>query len=690
MWRFLTLAIASLLWLVCTASFVPRDARAADTRYGVVTLDLRLEAGEVPTHLCVVSEAKSPRARKTLWEVLEDEPESRAAPGSLTGGLSWRVRPEVWNGDEASTESQRCGDDPLLDCRPRVSLPEGLSATSDLFVACTADSLSDSGTTKDPRPLFVLLEYLEGSPPQLESVRLTGGVATIGVLRANFDHVIVTARSLGGQYLPDSRSQRATIEGTRPDGTDGALSTKFVSLDLVPRCQSAEIKLPRTKIRPKDRERLDVRVHGKKLFVDRCVDNLVGSNVFSIRMPPAPLGVGSVDVELRDAGEGQAAARFGGNFEGKWPKTPFALELNQVTFSWRRPDCIYPDDECPSAVLSTGTTCRATVTEEGCAYRCPGDMPPDGAIDLEFPLQVTFEKQDPIQRWTDILAQNGQELASYVASDQTYLQANLIGWEVDDPDNRIEDLIIFGEDGEARRYGITRFDTMQLKIPGASCEVVRFVPKGDRKYDEVVATVDDGQIDFGNPHRSARRISFNLTLAAGGGPAWSAGVETPPLYFSGLGMFALHIRPRKEGWRRVGFEFRAGGTLGRWGQTERGEVDTETRIGWARVLFEPAIVGSVHERLALGAGLGLGFSLPFRSQNETLGDSLNFIWSPNIDLRFRVRSWLRLVVQFRGVFGEEAFFIESGSGNNPDPSMTEQETERARSLLTLFGLVFSF
>ena len=48
----------------------PALAQASEG-YGVVTLDLRPEGTDVPTHLCVVSEVKGARTRKTLRDVLE-------------------------------------------------------------------------------------------------------------------------------------------------------------------------------------------------------------------------------------------------------------------------------------------------------------------------------------------------------------------------------------------------------------------------------------------------------------------------------------------------------------------------------------------------------------------------------------------------------------------------------------------
>ncbi|MBV1860630.1 MAG: hypothetical protein KUG77_19610 [Nannocystaceae bacterium] len=688
----------------------PTTAHASDG-YGVVTLDLRPEGADVPTHLCVVSEGKGARTRKTLRELLEPQADS---PRAGTAGTSWRVKPSVWSADadDTAVDALRCSEDASADCRPRIEPPSGLSGQDELHVACTADSLTQGGESAEPRPLFVLLEFLEGSPPKIESVRLAGGIATIGVMSPPFDRVIVTARSLGGYYRSHGRSERGRAEGpsTDPDGSSRATT---VRLAVTPRCRMVEVRLPRTRVKATDRDRLGVRINGIDYVPGRCVGNLVGSEVIQVRMPPAPLRVGGVDVQLDAIEGGSGGARFGGSFEGEWPKSPMSLDFNLVTFTWRRPACIYPRDACPDATLETGTTCAATITNTGCAYSCPGEFITEQALALDLPLQVTFEKDDPNQSWTDTLAQSGQELTSYVPADEVYLAANINQWETGIPDNQINSIVLFGEDGAEREYGVTHLDRLLLKVPGAglqgrggTCESVRFKPRGDRAYDELVASVEEGELVLGRPERGARRVSFNLSLLFGGGPAWSGNLETPPIYFSGLAMFAVRVQPRRRGWNRVGFEIRSGGTLGRWGvpvvedtddelappmrklegnDDASSEESGEARIGWARVLVEPGIVVSLQERIALGGGFGMGFSLPYRGADDITGATLNFIVSPNLDLRFRLRRWLRLVVQFRGVFGEKEFERPAeDEGNRPKPG------DRAQSLLVLGGLQAQF
>lgn len=694
-----------LLLLLGAAELGAARVAHADERYGVVTLDLRPELGDAPTHLCVVSEARSARTRQTLWEALETEP-SGHEPGAATR-RTWFVKPEVWSGDQDSAEQLRCSDDPLGDCRPRVELPPGLSQSSDLYVACTPDSLTQGNLEEGPRPLFILLEHLEGSPPAVESVRLAGGVATIGV-QANLDQVLVTARSLGGHYLPGRVSVRG-LSDARGDAGNGGPPRRNITLELSPRCEFVEVRLPRTRLRPGDRDRLAVQVHGMDFDVDRCVGPLTGAEVLQVRVPQPPLGVGAIDVEIEATREGKAAARFGASWEGRWPKTPFALQFNQVSFTWTAPKCIYPSNTCPAATLETGTPCEGKPTKAGCDYRCPGSVS-DDAIDLSFPQTVTFRKQQPAQKWEEKLVQNGQTLTSYVSPDQIYLNANVNGWRTNEPANQIKEIEVFGEDGGKHRYSVSHVPNLQLKVPGASCEPITFHVRGDRSHDDAIATVEDGQIDFGNPRRTARRLGVNLTAAVGGGPAWSptATATSPPVYFSGLAMLALQYRARAPGWSRIGWEARLGGTLGRWGILEDDEQTDATgegeRLGWARVLFEPGVVIAAHQRVGIGTGLGVGFSFPFRrSTNQITGDTLNFIWSPSLDGRFYIRNWVALMLQFRGVFGEKAFVDQGGEELQmtadgecffpSDPGSIfpcPAERERARSLITLFGVVFQF
>jgi hypothetical protein len=84
------------------------------------------------------------------------------------------------------------------------------------------------------------------------------------------------------------------------------------------------------------------------------------------------------------------------------------------------------------------------------------------------------------------------------------------------------------------------------------------------------------------------------------------------------------------------------------------------------------------------AGLGLGVSLPTRQSEDLTDERIRFIYSPNLDLRFRLRNWLRLVLQFRGVLGEVPFLPPERE--IPDNIDLDENKLRAGSFLTLFGL----
>ncbi len=117
--------------------------------------------------------------------------------------------------------------------------------------------------------------------------------------------------------------------------------------------------------------------------------------------------------------------------------------------------------------------------------------------------------------------------------------------------------------------------------------------------------------------------------------------------------------------------------------------DSQTRAGgWARVLAEPGLVISAHQRVAVGMGFGLGMALPFRSNEDVVGDRIRFIYSPNVDVRFRVRKWLKLILQFRGVLNEQAFRQGDFTGRDPQPKPTTKDW--AGSFITLFGVQMSF
>ncbi len=671
------LALAVAVWLA---------PAVASARATLVTLDLRASTGDVPTHLCVVSEARGPRTTRQLWDLLEKAPVPDPDPA---GPRRWRLLPAAWNGP-ASQPAPSCSSNPVADCRPEVELPRSMTRDSDLFVACTADTLSaGSDAPRDPRVLVILLEQLEASPPDVESLRLAGGIATVGVLTSS-ERATFTARSLGGHYMPHARSFRETSRG--------AAGRSISPFQISPRCRWTEVALPRTDLRPQDLARMSVSVHGAPLDIGRCVRDVYGQ-AMRILVPRAPLDVGTLDVDLAPT-EDAAAASFGARWKGPWPPAPFDLEFRQLTFVWRPPACVYPADRCPRATLDNGIVCASTPSEHGCSYTCPGERSLESDVDLPLPMGVEFERADPVQRWPDRLAANGQTLSSYVPPDQTFLDVDLSSWHTEMPGNQIRKIRIFRPDGVITTFNVTQSRKLQVNMPNASCAEVPFEIEGDRPYREGRAPVVDGRLDMNHAYKRARIISFNLMALAGGGPAWSpllaGSTSGPPVFFGGLLQFALRARPRNPKAARLAFEGRIAINLGQWGavvfEDEMGSVQESFQdFIWTRFMGGVGMVANLSARVALGVGLDVGTSFPARTQRELPGIAFTFITSPNLDLRLRLRRYLSLVLQVRGVV-DKAFQSRASSGDTggatPPPPDTSRKT--AGTLMTLVGAMVHF
>ncbi|MEZ4380039.1 MAG: hypothetical protein R3A79_01735 [Nannocystaceae bacterium] len=663
--------VVAALWLVVAA-----PALAAPTaKYGVVTVDLRPEGGEVPTHLCVVSEVASPRARTRLSDLLV------AGDGEVReDGRIWPVQGAAW-GAEGIPPSRSCG----AECAPQVLLPTRFHRASELHAACTADSLiSEDAALHEPRLLVMMLEHLEGSPPAIESVALAGGVVTIGV-EADLRRIVVTARSLGGHYEPQRRSVRA----------EGGGDAKLVVLPLAPRCQWAEFVIPSGRLRERDRQRLGVRVLDDAVDVDTCVGTLAGDGHLRILVPRVEPGRQAGIAVAVAADGGRDAGHFGGRWEGPWPPPIQTLKAHQIAFVWRPPECVYSETSCPRAELEAGITCTATRAGDACHYLCPEEVDAGDPVVLAPPLTVRFEKEDPRQRWTDILSRVGQTLGSYVTGDTVYVHADIRGWEKDVPGARIRHLEILGADGSARRFPLAGVERVQIPLPGPTCEPLRAKAIGDRFYDEELAPIRGGEVILDAPERRARIMTFNLLLAQGGSLALlpSAPPEIDdPSYFVVLGQLAARFRPRRPKLARLSGELRLGGTIGQWGFYSTDSIGDDPRRTdktpiWVRFLFEPAIVVDIVHPVSMSAGLGIGGSWPLRSEDVPDVGRFSPILAPSLDARFAVRRWLSLVLQARMVFGERTLATLEAEG---DPMMAQRAALQTYSLAGLYGLLVSF
>ncbi|NVB42301.1 hypothetical protein G6O69_31040 [Pseudenhygromyxa sp. WMMC2535] len=683
-------AVLALVWLLCA----PGLAQAAKP-YGVVTVDLRPDVGDVPTQICVVSQGKGPRTRARLSELLLGEVEegeggadTREAAG-LGGELV--VDPAAWGG---AADDQVCEAGGA--CLPRVELPFAGAAADELWVACTSDSLISDRTPRDPRILFMMLEHLEGSPPLLESVKLTGGVVTVGV-QADLSRIVVTARSLGGHYDAHGRAYRAE---------EGSDSSELVVLPLAPRCHGVEVELPGVRLRESDRDRLVLRANDASLDPDTCVGPLRGTSRMRVELPRAE-GFGHLEVELPPtADERPTATRFAGDWDKAWPAGKLRLSPHRIAFVWSPPACVWERGTCPGATLEGGIACSATALDDGsCQYLCPGEEGDDEWVELSTPLAVSFEKSAPDQRWTEILQRPGQTLGAYVDSDQLYLSADISDWRTEIPGSRISHVELLDPDGGVRRYAVgdgelrlsareqSKRDSLQILAPGASCDPLRYRLIGDRRYREGSAAVSEGAVEFGDVHRTARLLTFNLTLVQGGGLAMAP--QRPeevssPVYFMGLGQLAANFRPRNPRFSRLSYEARIGGTIGQWGFYGPGSIGEEERrvsekVAWARILFEPALIVDVVPPLALGVGVGVGGSWPINNRDEPNTGRYTFIVSPSAQARISIRRWISIVAEGRAIFLERTLVATDIIGDS-----VRYASYPNVSLIGLYGLMFSF
>ncbi|PRP96739.1 hypothetical protein [Enhygromyxa salina] len=666
--------IAALL----VALLVPTLARAAKP-YGVVTVDLRPEIGEVPTHLCVVSQGQGPRTRQRLSELFLPH-----AGTELAQRDELILDPATWGSGSDERPCEAGGA-----CLPRVELPIANVLADDLWVACTSDSLVADRSTRDPRVLVMMLEHLEGSPPLLESLKLTGGVATIGV-QADLSRIVVTARSLGGHYDAHTRAFRAE---------EASDHSELVALPLAPRCHGVEIELPGVRLRESDRDRLELRAHGVDLDVHTCVGPLQGSARMHVELPRAE-GFGRLEVELPPtAGETPTATRFAASWGTAWPEGELRLDPHQLAFIWAPPACVWAIGTCPAATLEGGLSCEATPLADGtCQYLCPagGDASEGDEewVDVSPPVAVTFQKTDPDQRWNELLQRPGQVLSSYVDSEHIYLGAALDGWSRSVPGSRISHVELLENDGSSRKYAVADVDELRILAAGASCDPLRYRLVGDRRYQEGAAEIRDGQVEFGQVHKTARLLTFNVTIAQGGGIALMSAAAPDDLgrqvYFTAIGQLAANFRPRDPRYARVAYELRLGGTLGQWGYYGPGSLGEPKRqlaakLAWARLLFEPAVIVDVVPPLSLSLGVGIGGSWPINNGDVINTGRFNWIISPSLDARVALRRWVSLVVQGRVMLREQTSVAVDIAGSEPVFAQFSNV-----SLIGLYGAQFSF
>jgi hypothetical protein len=656
--RRLALAAFALCWLFSFAVRAAPQSKASG--YGVVAMDLRPDRGEVPSHLCVISEVHGPRTRHKLSDFVgasQATQEEQEVPIHLDFWEAWPA--------EADLHCPHGGA-----CLPKVRLPRGLSPDQ-LHVACVADSLFTEGTSPgETRLAFVLLEHLEGSPPMIDSLRLTGGVATVGI-QLDLERVVVAARSVGGHFEAHQRSYHAEIS---------ARENKIVALPLTPRCAWIPIVTPALRLRESERYNLHLRTGNEPPAPTSCIGSLTGTTSARVFVPHADLE-GSVSLDVRQSAASAASgSSYRGEWRGLWPEETLALEPTRVSFTWRAPECIYPRDVCPRASLASGASCTAVATGDHCRYTCEARLGGEGVNELALPAEVIFEKDAPSQRWSDTLRVPGQNLSSYVDIDRRYLIGDVSDWRLDVPGSRISSIDVLDAEGEVRRYPLLGRRLVRIRAPEASCEGIRYQIIGERKYEEAVAKVIDGKIKFGAPEKSVRALNFGFYLLQGGGPAWLLKEDSgdfrkldPPSNYVGFMHLVANLRPSRPKLAPFSLELRFGGSVGQWGIYEgavgnsvQNRHAVDRRVAWIRALVGAELQWDIVGPLNLGVGADVGGSWTTRPSDAAVNNATGGrdpVFMPFISGRFQLYSWVALVVQGRLGIGESTVRINQAVHN---------------------------
>lgn len=672
-----------LLFLFAYVFFFNSQAFARQD-YGVVTIDLRPEAGEIPTHLCVVSESPGPRTRHLLYNFLEmDEissPEQKQSPSAIMlKKSSLRIKAELWGGTQQNLKS--CSSSAESDCLPRVTLNSSLDAIKKLHVACTSDALlAEDIAHHEPKLIVILIEHLEGSPPAIESVKLAGGIATVGI-QANLRNIVVAVRSLGGHYKPQKQSQRASL---------GEGESQIVHLPLSPICRWLQVEVPHLSLGEKDDTKLKVWAYHEAINAEQCVRKSHGNGSLQAKIARIDPGQqAALDIEII-RGHSSTSEFFSQRWQGPWPQSTILLVPQQIHFVWQPPLCVHRQGDCPSARLDSGIACAWTWREGECHYQCPEEVDLQNMLSLELPQTVHFTLEASQQRWSDTITQTGQRLKSYLTDDEIYIGIDVHDWQRDAVGAKIDDIEILDPNGNRRRFSVAGAKQVKIPLLSPTCEPLRYKIIGERKYVEGSAPIEHGELKIDSPEKTARIMTFHFLLIQGG--LWGLMSDAPkelitPAYFTVLLQLVANFRPRSPQWSRLSGELRIGGTLGQWGYFGNEHLlenprRVDRKVAWGRFLAEPAIVVDIKHPVALAAGVGIGWSWAIRSADASQTGRVPFLVSPSLEARFSLRRWLSLVMQTRVMLGEHTNVVIPNTGDTTPV--------KTYSIAGLYGLLFSF
>ena len=421
----------ALLLLALTAL-----AHAAQT----VGVELRVDAGPPPAHVCVLTPGQGPA------QVLFREATSGVQREGDTGAPSdaqvrvrqafARLDAAAFAEDGAHPAGGECDPRALPEsCQPRVRAPHEAElghfldpdGTADrekkYYLACRSNT---QATDLVGGPVLLLL--LDGAPnarrgstpPALAELRLVGDAVSIGL--SSREHPVLVGAVLGGDYAPSSVR---LVE-------DGRLV-----LPATPRCRRQLVQLPPTTRRVAEGEapglgELAFTLHGLTVPGGACTATPDATGRVTALLETGPVLAGA-ELELQATTQGGAHPWL----EARGPvsaRGATVLQPHATGFQWRRHPA-YPQldpagPSCPTARLDpAGIPCGAVpaAAPGTCAWRCPAEGA--GAFGaFALPASVRFEDASGTLSWSLPLGYAGETLEGYVPAEQRVVPLSFAAW----------------------------------------------------------------------------------------------------------------------------------------------------------------------------------------------------------------------------------------------------------------------
>lgn len=540
----LALCLLNGLLLVVSLLSWPAATRAQE-RNDRLFIDLQVEPGEEPRHLCVIAQLGAESATMQLntlrpyllpgsgtsstWRF-----GSIAAPAGLgaENGKIFAALKAMQAPARREDAGEPCGAADTSVCDPQIRVvqlsPQPAGGSADtfapewdrLFIRC-AENVQH---TQGPPRVAVLLFNFHLPPsrqhvqPVMNDLALDGTVASFQLVSVLRRYEFVEASSIGGHYA-----------FTGSSSTEG----RILRIPLTPRCRSYDVDVPPFQRNEAERACAAVELETEpERPVLRQAVQILPSGRFSIDLPYlTERATRTIAVEI-----GKPDASGVHRFEGRWsdPMPPRVIKMRArtISFSWHR-HCLYPArDRCPSARLAeAGVDCSAPVRRgDACHYTCgPRESAEDERpLDFSLPTRVSFRSPATEDTWEEQLSYGGQELSGYVKPDERYLDVDFSQWTATTgeplrdmlrrPGEQI-DYVVIGAPGlpAANLKPASGPGRPRIRVPGVRChDVLTYRIVGDRNYKQGTTRVERGRIALDAPSATADdMVSFGITAGAG-------------------------------------------------------------------------------------------------------------------------------------------------------------------------------